>query len=129
MEDGADQLFVYGTLRHGQPARAMIAPYLVRWEPATTAGVLVAFPDYPAMTDGPGRILGERVWLRETAAAFARLDDYEGAEYRRVMRALRTPDGLEARAWCYVLADPALAKSGTPIPHGDWNRWLAERAS
>lgn len=129
IHDVVDRLFVYGTLRAGQTARSMIAGHVARWEPASTDGVLVAFPDYPGAIEGAGTILGELVWLTDLLTAFTLLDAYEGDDFIRILRRLRRQDGAEEWAWCYVLADPKLASAGTPVPHGDWLRWLAERPS
>ena len=128
IHDVVDRLFVYGTLRTGQTARKMIADHVARWEPASAEGVLIAFPDYPGVIDGPGTIHGELVHLTELLTAFSLLDAYEGDDFIRILRRLRLADGSEDWAWCYVLADPKLAAAGTPIPHGDWLRWLADRA-
>ncbi len=126
IHDIVDRLFAYGTLRSGQTARSMIADHVVGSEPATTTGVLIAFPDYPGLVDGEtGAVTGELMTLTELAAAFALLDAYEGDDFIRILKRVRTHDGSEAWAWCYVLADPRLAAVGTTIPHGDWVRWLA----
>lgn len=128
VHDVVDRLFVYGTLRAGQTARTMIEQHVARWEAATTEGALIAFPDYPGVLDGEaGTIHGELVWLTGLAAAFALLDAYEGDDFIRILKRCRAADGREEWAWCYVLADPRLGSAGTPIPHGDWVRWLGER--
>lgn len=124
-----DRLFVYGTLRAGESARSLIADHVARAESgATTAGALIGFPDYPGiLDDAPGTVMGELVWLRDLAAAFALLDAYEGDDFIRILKRIRRADGGEEWAWCYVLADPGLAAAGAPIPHGDWARWRAEQ--
>jgi gamma-glutamylcyclotransferase (GGCT)/AIG2-like uncharacterized protein YtfP len=128
IHDVVDRLFVYGTLRAGQPARSMIEDHVARSEPATTEGALIAFPDYPGVLDrAAGTIQGELVWLTGLAAAFALLDAYEGDDFIRVLKKCRKADGEEEYAWVYVLADPRLEAAGTAIPHGDWVRWLGER--
>lgn len=76
--------------------------------------------------EGSGTICGELVWLTDLLTAFTLLDAYEGDDFIRILRRLRKQDGAEEWAWCYVLADPKLASAGTPVPHGDWLRWLAE---
>ncbi|HWN70731.1 MAG TPA: gamma-glutamylcyclotransferase family protein, partial [Haliangium sp.] len=57
-------------------------------------------------------------------AALAVLDEYEGAEYRRVLRAVTLADGSERRAWCYVPTPALAARGGEPIPGGDWLAWM-----
>lgn len=127
IHDVVDRLFAYGTLRSGQTARSMIADHVRSHEPATTAGVLIAFPDYPGLIDAAtGTVTGELVTLTELAAAFALLDAYEGDDFIRVLKRVQKADGTDDWAWCYVLADPRLAEVGTEIPHGDWVRWQSE---
>jgi gamma-glutamylcyclotransferase (GGCT)/AIG2-like uncharacterized protein YtfP len=122
-----DRLFVYGTLRTGQTARSLIADHVARAVPATTTGTLIAFPEYPGLVDaGSDTIVGELVWLRDLAAAFALLDAYEGEDFLRILKKVRLESGEDEWGWCYVLADPRLAEAGTTVPSGDWVRWLSE---
>jgi gamma-glutamylcyclotransferase (GGCT)/AIG2-like uncharacterized protein YtfP len=67
---------------------------------------------YPALLAGDGTAPGWVVPVRDPAALLARLDDYEGPEYRRVRVA--TADG-EA-AWAYLWA--ASRARLDPLPHG-----------
>ncbi|MER5730033.1 gamma-glutamylcyclotransferase family protein [Streptomyces sp. NPDC002138] len=128
--------FVYGTLRPGQvnhdaflrgrtraeePARLPDAllydgpgyPYAVQCAGAQTAGELIA-----AAPGQYARLLAE----------LDRLEEYHGPAsplnlYERVRRTTLRPDGTAALAWVYLAAPAlaaALAKSGTPIPGGDW---------
>jgi gamma-glutamylcyclotransferase (GGCT)/AIG2-like uncharacterized protein YtfP len=60
------------------------------------------------------------VILADLAAAFALLDAYEGDDFIRVLKKIRKADGADEWAWCYVLSDPRMANSGTPIGSGDW---------
>jgi gamma-glutamylcyclotransferase (GGCT)/AIG2-like uncharacterized protein YtfP len=126
IHDVVDRLFVYGTLRSGHTARSLIQDHVVDSVPARTTGRLVAFPDYPGVVDeGTAPVHGELVQLRDLAAAFALLDAYEGNDFIRVLKKVVLPDGAEAWAWCYVLADPRLAEDGVPVTGGDWAAWLA----
>jgi gamma-glutamylcyclotransferase (GGCT)/AIG2-like uncharacterized protein YtfP len=122
--DIVDRLFVYGTLRSGQTARSLIAPHVVRSEPATIAGRIYAFPmGYPGLTDGDGRVVGELVWLAELAAALALLDAYEGSDFVRILKPVTRAIGVDESAWVYVLADPSTIHLAEPIPDGDWVRY------
>ena len=125
-----DRLFVYGTLRSGQTARSLVTEHIARAVPATTTGVLIAFPEYPGLIDpGSDTIVGELLWLQDLAAAFALLDAYEGDDFIRILKRVRLESGEEEWSWCYVLADPRLAEAGTTVPGGDWVAWLASLAS
>jgi len=128
--DYVDRLFVYGTLRTGSAANAMLVPHQRATEPATTHGRIVAFEDgYPGLVDDPSAtVIGEMVTLSDLAATFALLDAYEGQDFARVLRKITLADGREVDAWCYVLARPELAASAEPITDGDWLRY-AENGS
>src|SRR5512140_755933 len=92
--DVLDRLFVYGTLRHGQTARSLVANQITRWVKATTSGVIYAFPmGYPGYVEGHGVVRGEVVWLTELAATFALLDAYEGQDFVRMIRQVRLESG------------------------------------
>jgi gamma-glutamylcyclotransferase (GGCT)/AIG2-like uncharacterized protein YtfP len=122
-----DRIFVYGTLRAGQPARSMMAEHVVSSEPATLPGAIYAFPDgYPGYTPSTdGTVVGELVTLRDLTAAFLLLDAYEGDDYDRVLSKATTEGGDQVWCWVYQLKDPALTARGAPIPSGDWNRYAA----
>jgi gamma-glutamylcyclotransferase (GGCT)/AIG2-like uncharacterized protein YtfP len=123
-----DRLFVYGTLRQGQTARSLVAGAVTRSMRASTAGQIYAFPmGYPGYLEGPGRVVGELLWLSELAATFGLLDAYEGADFVRAIRLVKTEAGEDLWAWLYVLADPEAIKLGTLIPDGDWVRYWAQQ--
>jgi gamma-glutamylaminecyclotransferase len=114
-ESGAHRVFVYGTLRRGQPAHGYVAGFPL--EAAQTRGRLYAMPgDYPALVlDGPGIVVGEVVEV--DGATLTQLDAYEAVDtglYRR--ERIPLVDGSEA--WAYVMDGPA-ARGGVPTG-GDW---------
>ena len=121
-----DRLFVYGSLRTGQAARSLIANHVVGSTPATAEGRMFALPDgYPGLLPGGGTwVTGELMTLRDLAPAFALLDAYEGEEFHRALQRIRLPDGSTVWAWCYVLANAALAEGAELIPGGDWAEYL-----
>ena len=126
-----DRLFVYGTLRDGQTARALIANQITRCVKAHTSGWIYAFPmGYPAFTegDGMGKVFGEVIWITELAATFGLLDAYEGADFARIIREVTLDSGDVIWAWVYTLADPGAVRLGTRIDHGDWVRYWTEQA-
>jgi gamma-glutamylcyclotransferase (GGCT)/AIG2-like uncharacterized protein YtfP len=114
------QLFVYGTLRPGQAAYDLLAPHVRDVTVATATGRLLAFETYPGLVDGDTTIAGELVTLVDPEAAFARLDAYEGDEFRRVLVDIRAGTDV-VRAWCYLLVDPD-PDGATVVQSGDWAR-------
>ena len=121
-----DALFVYGSLRSAHPAHALVSPYVAGIAPATTTGrLLVMAGGYPGLLDDPtAHVTGEMLQLRDVDAALAVLDEYEGTEYQRVLRAVTLADGSERRVWCYVPTPAAATRGGEPIPGGDWLAWM-----
>lgn len=129
-----DRVFVYGTLRAGEPARSLIANHEIGAEDAWTRGRIYAFPDgYPGLvetSDDPSAVVtGEIVHLRDLPAALALLDAYEGSDFLRVVRSAEAASGKTEWAWLYVLADPSLAARARPIPDGDWVKFRRDEMS
>jgi gamma-glutamylcyclotransferase (GGCT)/AIG2-like uncharacterized protein YtfP len=95
-----DFLFVYGTLRS-----EFDNPYAQRLRSearlvgrATVAGSIFLVAEYPGYRPHPpGKVHGELYRLLTPEATLNALDDYEGAEYRRV--AIRVSTGESA--WIY----------------------------
>jgi len=124
-----DELFVYGTLRAGQPGRRLILPYLRSSTPATTQGRIVALRGgYPGLLDDPdatARVIGELIEVAEPGRALAAFDDYEGDEYHRVRREVVLHNGQRAQPWCYVLRSAPNPGDAEPIAGGDWIAYTA----
>lgn len=123
------RLFVYGTLQPG--AGTDMARWLdarsVRRQPAIVPGRLFALSSrsgwYPALVPGQAKVRGTLCDLALTCGDIARLDDYEGREYRRVVLPVRTDEGARTRAQTYLwrIAVP----EGAPlIADGDFIAWL-----
>ncbi len=124
-----DRLFVYATLRQGQPARSLIANQIVRSVKASTTGAIYVFPmGYAGLVDAaePMRVVGELLWLTELPATFGLLDAYEGEEFARVIMQVTPEAGEPVWSWIYVLTDPEAIKHGTLIEHGDWARYCRD---
>jgi gamma-glutamylcyclotransferase (GGCT)/AIG2-like uncharacterized protein YtfP len=129
------KLFVYGTLAPdaGTPMGDWIAARLIGAEPATAPGRLFGVRSgrgwYPALLPprssarASARVAGVLCELRLRAGDLARLDRYEGAEYRRVSLPVRTATGRRCMAQLYLwrIGRPRNALS---IPAGDFARWL-----
>jgi gamma-glutamylcyclotransferase (GGCT)/AIG2-like uncharacterized protein YtfP len=127
-------VFVYGTLRPGQPNwERLLAGPSVRVVAGRLAGVvLLDCEHYPAAVERPGAggAAGEVVWIRPGAwsAVLAALDQLEGYDptdpdrlFDRVVRPVDTADG-PVDCWVY-LAGRMLAASARPVvAGGDWVR-------
>lgn len=108
-------VFVYGTLKRGE-CRASQWPRTPRDVlKAEVAGALYDLGPYPALVDGPDRVLGE-LWVfdrTEEPLVLATLDAIEHYQQRgpdlyiRVERRCETSAGHEPRmAWLYHYARP-----------------------
>ncbi len=132
-------IFVYGTLMSGERAHALFAASSNRQLSARLPNALLySTGRYPiavdctrtTSTDGP-TIWGELHWLQTEryGPLLAKLDAYEGDEYRRVVRSVAlvdTPmanagDGQLVDAWVY-LGDAAYAAQYPLIASGDWRK-------
>lgn len=108
-----------------------VAARLVQSEPASAPGRLHAIRAgaswFPALVPGkgPARVHGTLCEMRLTAGELARLDRYEGREYRRVGLVVRTASGrgLSAQAYLWRIALPAKASL---IERGNFLDWLRE---
>jgi gamma-glutamylcyclotransferase (GGCT)/AIG2-like uncharacterized protein YtfP len=110
-DNGADQrLAVYGSLAPGRANHHQLADLKGYWREGTVRGRLVD-AGWGAALGFPGLILDQsspqvHVFLFESADLpkhWPRLDEFEGAGYRRVVTAVGTPDG-EVAACIYVVA-------------------------
>jgi gamma-glutamylcyclotransferase (GGCT)/AIG2-like uncharacterized protein YtfP len=118
------QLFFYGILR-GDVAQGPVRDLLAGigpGVPATANGTLYAVRhdagSYPAMVAGEDEVRG---MLHEAGTVdLARLDAFEGAEYRR--SDIEVGAGQAAQAYLWVGSIDGLE----PIAHGDFARWLRE---
>ena len=125
-------VFVYGTLRPGQPNwERLLAGRTERVVPGRLPAVdLLDCGHYPAAVErvGAGGVVGEVVWVTPVAwpgvlAALDHLEGYHPADpdrlYDRVIRPVDTADG-PVECWVYV-AGRSIAQSGRPaVPGGDW---------
>lgn len=123
------RLFVYGTLDPGGGSVMgdWIAARQVHSEPASAPGRLHAIRAgrgwYPALLPGAGRVRGTLCELRLKPGDLARLDRYEGRDYRRVAASVRTASGERVTAQLYLWRT-ALPRSAPGIAHGDFPGWL-----
>jgi gamma-glutamylcyclotransferase (GGCT)/AIG2-like uncharacterized protein YtfP len=123
-----DRLFVYGTLRAGEAAHAVVAPYVISAVRATALGTMYALPaGYPGVVaDDRGVVHGELLTLRDLAAALPALDAYEGDDFTRILAEITTAAG-RGWAWMYVLLSSELAHGAPVIADGDWAGYRPRR--
>lgn len=121
-----DRLFVYGTLRPNRPAFELVAPVVVRHQPAVLMGYALVGEGhrYPWCIESPdGEVAGELLWLRDVEATLTMLDRYEGVdepdpEYVRAVADVMTARRLLI-AWVYV-GGAGVPGDARPIEGGDW---------
>ena len=103
-------LFVFGTLRRGEPNHHYLAGQFLRMAPAVLSGYgkqhpLMIVPRERATVSGELYFVRPELWEQ----TIRRCDDLEGIapgdesgfEYRRAQVTVRTPQG-EVLAWAYV---------------------------
>jgi gamma-glutamylcyclotransferase (GGCT)/AIG2-like uncharacterized protein YtfP len=108
-----DRLFVYGTLAPGRPNEHVLADVPGTWQPGTVGGRLLqqgwgAQMGYPAIVldeHGP-RVDGFVFAAEGLSEHWQRLDEFEGAEYARVVTSAALDDGGTVDVHIYVLKDP-----------------------
>lgn len=105
------RLFVYGTLAPGRPNEHILAVIPGEWEPATVTGTLLQ-EGWGAAVGYPGIVLGEHgteaegfLFTTESLAEhWARLDEFEGEGYERVLTTVKLDDGTAVEAYIYTLS-------------------------
>jgi gamma-glutamylcyclotransferase (GGCT)/AIG2-like uncharacterized protein YtfP len=126
---GRELLFVYGTLRRGGAAHALLEGLADFVAVGTCEGCLYLVADYPGVVlcnDARDRVSGEIHALREPATALPILDEYEGvrpqstepAEYVRRRRNVQLATGEGREAWIYLYNRPT--DGLTRIASGDF---------
>ncbi|MDQ6672664.1 MAG: molybdopterin-dependent oxidoreductase, partial [Chloroflexota bacterium] len=102
-DSAATRLAAYGTLMPGQSNHALLVDVPGTWVDGTVEGVRFIAKGFPAFTPGPG--CGQvRVSVLTSAALpghWARLDAFEGSDYRRTVVPVRLPDGTSLAANIY----------------------------
>ena len=105
-----NRLFVYGTLATGRPNEHVLADVPGEWEPATVVGTLFA-AGWGAAAGYPGIVLDEHggevegfLFSSESLPEYwARLDEFEGEGYERVLTMAKLEDGTTVEAYIYKL--------------------------
>ena len=123
------ELFIYGTLMPGLRLQAEMRGG-ERLGPARVPGRLVDVGRYPGLLHGAGQVSGEL--YRVSDAQLARLDDIEdmvpgdraASQYWREQVVVLDGALAGCRVWTYVYNRPV--DGLTPIPHGDYRRYIRE---
>ena len=103
-----DKLFVYGTLKPGEPMDHLLESIGGRWEKATLRGELIEAGSAPGV-HYPGVILDESgdviegfLFISENLPDhWGTLDRYEGRDYQRVKVDVRLEGGEVEKAYVY----------------------------
>lgn len=104
-------LFIYGSLAPGAPNEHVLRPLGGTWQRATVTGRLdkqgwgarMGFPGF--RPHGTDTIDGWLLTSEKLQDSWAELDEFEGAEYRRIDVECRLDSGTCVRTWIYALAD------------------------
>ena len=115
-----DRLFIYGTLAPGRPNEHILAGVSGTWEPATVRGKLVQ-EGWGAAVGYPGIVLSETddhvqgfvFQSTDLPAHWARLDEFEGEGYVRVLATARLESGTTVDAYVYALNSSPSAVRGS----------------
>ncbi|HJX26674.1 MAG TPA: gamma-glutamylcyclotransferase family protein [Thermoanaerobaculia bacterium] len=105
------RLFVYGTLAPGRPNEHVLADVPGEWKPATVTGTLLpegwgAAAGYPGIVldEHGGEVKGLLFSSESLAEHWARLDEFEGDGYERVLTTVKLEDGTTVDAYIYRLS-------------------------
>jgi gamma-glutamylcyclotransferase (GGCT)/AIG2-like uncharacterized protein YtfP len=116
-----NRLFVYGTLAPGRPNEHVLADLPGSWQPASVTGTLLqdgwgAAAGYPGIVldEHGARVEGLLFSSDRLADHWARLDQFEGDGYERVLTLATLDDGTTVNAYVYKLS----AKKSPPTPAG-----------
>ena len=107
----AQRLFVYGTLGLGRPNEHVLSAIGGTWKEASVNGFLKpqgwgAEMGYPGIVldDAGDEIKGHLFCSDQLDHHWDKLDDFEGAEYKRVLTKVRTKDKA-VEAYIYILRE------------------------
>ena len=105
-----ERLFVYGTLAPGRPNEHVLAEIDGSWEAATVTGTLRqegwgAEMGYPGidLDETAGEIQGFLFSSEKLSDYWAKLDEFEGAAYERVLTRVKLADNRTVDAYIYAL--------------------------
>lgn len=120
------RVFVYGTLREGEPNHRIVRGRLLApveravTEPGWALYDLGPYPAMAATSNGVGCVYGDLVVVDE--ATLAVLDRFEGVDvghYQRVAISVHNADGDDCSAWAFV-QDLRQVRGAPRLTPGDW---------
>jgi gamma-glutamylcyclotransferase (GGCT)/AIG2-like uncharacterized protein YtfP len=106
-------LFVYGTLAPGRPNEHILAAVPGEWQPAVITGILrqegwgaeVGYPGI-VLDDKGAEVEGFLFSSEALPSHWARLDEFEGEGYQRVVALATLRSGARVQAYVYALSGP-----------------------
>lgn len=114
------RLFVYGTLAPGRPNEHVLADVPGEWVPATVTGTLLpegwgAAAGYPGivLAEHGGEVRGLLFSSESLGEHWARLDEFEGEGYERVLTTVKLEDGTAIDAYIYRLSGKVSSGEGS----------------
>lgn len=124
-------VFVYGTLRKGEPNYHWIRVYAKKTQSAWVRGWLFDLGPYPAMIEGRGWVKGELVELQGCENTLKKMDELEGYYgpgspqnlYERIETLAWTEEGEKVNCFIYVFPrerQKELILLDRLLPGGDW---------
>lgn len=126
-------IFVYGTLRRGQPDHHLLEANVTKVEEATIPGIQYFMPDGSrTVVAGVDRVAGQLLTCANLDEVLKQMDGIEGCDplrtdnfVERIQVRATTADGVKHSCYVYVCSEEKrawLVKHGERIP-SDWTRW------
>ena len=105
-----ERLFVYGSLAPGQPNEHVLGEIDGSWEVTTVTGTLrqegwgaeIGYPGID-LDEGGDEIQGYLFSSEKLSDYWAKLDEFEGAAYERVLTVVKLSDDRRVDAYIYAL--------------------------
>ena len=115
-----DALFVYGSLRSecDNPYARLLRETAESLGRATVRGSIFRIGEYPGYRTEPDGVVHGELWLPDSVATLAAMDEYEGPEYSRVVVSLSSSESLHSSAWIYLYTGSV--RVDRRIPSGDF---------